>query len=241
MMVQDMRISILLALVAIAGCSDDSGRQTVDPRIADASRPLVFLTNPEEPPCSYVDAAGEIAGSDIELARRIAAKMGRKLTVENVAFPGILPRLREGTADFAISTITITDARRRDVDFSDPYGSGGACFLYRAQGRKPRMSQLATFRVGVETDSSHDLFLCFHGCDPRRFDGLADSVAALEKGEIDAVFFDAIQLKAYAERSGGRFAVTPPVTREFYGVAVDKRRPDVLAAANAAIAEGGAK
>lgn len=236
-----MRHFMLLALAALAGCSDRSGRQAADPRIADASRPLVFLTNPEEPPCSYVDASGQIAGSDVALARRIAAKMGRKLAVEGVPFPRILPRLREGTADFAISTITITEARRRDVDFSEPYKSGGGCFLYHAKGRRPRMSQLASLRVGVETDSSHDLYLCFHGCDPVRFDGLADSIAALEKGEIDAVFFDAIQLKSYAERSGGRLAVTPQVTREFYGVAVDKRRPDVLAAANAVIAGGGAE
>ena len=235
-----MRVLTILAIGAILGCSDRV-EKSVDPRIADASRPLVFLTSPEEPPCAYVDASGEIVGSNVELAKRIAAKMGRKLVVEGVAFPQILPRLRDGAADFAISTITITDARRRDVDFSEPYGAGGACFLYRAQGRKPRMSQLATVRVGVEADSSHDLYLCFCGCDPERFDSLVDSLEALEKGEIDAVFFDAIHLRAYAEKSGGKFAVTPQVTREFYGVAVDKRRPDVLAAANAVIAEGGAK
>lgn len=60
-----MRYSaILLALVAIAGCSDRSERHAADPRVADASRPLVFLTNPEEPPCSYVDASGELYGDD---------------------------------------------------------------------------------------------------------------------------------------------------------------------------------
>ena len=48
-------------------------------------------------------------------------------------------------------------------------------------------------------------------------------------------------LNATAESSGGRFVVMPLETRDGYGVAVDKRRPDVLAAANAVIAEGGAK
>ena len=235
-----MRISIILAVAAIAGCSERAA-QTIDPRIADASRPLVFLTNPEEPPCSYIDASGKIAGSDVDLARRIAAKMGRELTIEGVAFPQMLPRLKEGTADFAISTITVTEARRRDVDFSDPYGTGGACFLYRSEGLKPRMSQLATFRVGVETDSSHDLYLSLRGGDPERFGSLSEALTALEKDKIDAVFFDAPQLRAFAGKSGGKYKVTSQVTREFYGVAVDKRRPDVLAAANAVIAEGGAK
>ena len=236
-----MRLSSLLALVAVVGCSDRAARQGVDPRIADESRPLVFLTYPTEPPCSYVDGNGAIVGTDVDLARRIAAKMGRKLVVEGVDFTDILPRLRAGTADFGIATIIITDARRRDVDFSEPYGTGGACFLYRKGGKKPRMSQIATARIGVEADSVHDVYLCRHGCDPLRFVRLRDAVAALERDEADAVFFDSAQLKTKAEESGGRFVVTPPETKDLYGVAVDKRRPDVLAAANAVIAEGRAK
>ena len=236
-----MRLSLILALVAIVGCSDRAARQSVDPRVADVSRPLVFLTYPTEPPCSYTNGNGEIVGTDVDLARRIAAKMGRKLVVEGVNFTDILPRLRAGTADFGIATIIITEARRRDVDFSNPYGIGGACFLYRRDGKKPRMSQLSTLRIGVEADSVHDLYICFHGCDPVRFVRLEDAIAALERDEYDAVFFDSIQLKARAEASGGRYLVTPPETKDLYGVAVDKRRPDVLAAANAVIAEGGAK
>ncbi len=233
--------ALFLALVALAGCSDRSAQQVADPRITDTSRPLVFVTYPTEPPCSYRDASGEIVGTDVDLARRIAAKLGRKLVVEGVEFKDILPRLKAGTADFGIATIIITDARRRDVDFSEPYGMGGACFLYRKDGRKPRMSQIAVFRIGVEADSVHDIYLCFHGCDPIRFVSLKDAIAALERNETDAVFFDSVQLKATAEASGGRFVVTPLETKDCYGVAVDKRRPDVLAAANAVIAEGGAK
>ena len=235
-----MRILVLLALVALVGCERNS-RPDVDPRAADGSRPLIFLTHPTEPPCAYVDGSGAIVGRDVDLARRIAAKMGRALVVESVEFSEILPRLKAGTADFGIATITITEARRRDVDFSAPYDEGGACFMYRKDGKKPRMSQVASLRIGVESDTVEDIYLCRHGCDPMRFDNLEEGVAALEKDEIDAVFFDALPLRVRAERSGGRFVVTPLETRDGYGVAVDKRRPDVLAAANAVIAEGGAK
>ena len=231
----------MLALVAVAGCSDRSAQLGVDPRIADASRPLVFITHPTDSPCSYVDASGAIVGTDVDLARQIAAKMGRGIVVEAVDFPTILPRLKAGTADFAIATITITPARRKDVDFSEPYDFGGPCFLYKKGGVLPRMSQVASLRIGVETDTVQDLYLCHHGCDPMRFTQLETAVSALEKDEIDAVFFDAEPLRAIAKKSGGRLLDTPLVTREDYGVAVDKRRPDVLAAANAVVAERRAK
>ena len=232
-----MRTFALLALVAIVGCSDRE-RQAVDPRIADASRPLVFLTHPMDPPFSYRDASGEIVGMSVDMARRIAAKMDRKLGVD---FADILPRLKAGTADLSIATITITDARRLDVNFSDPYAIGGACFLYKKDGVKPRMSQLASLRIGVEADAVEDIYLCRHGCDPMRYSVLDDAIADLEGGKLDAVFFGIQQLEARAKESNGRFVVLPPETRDFYGVAVDKRRPDVLAAANAVIAEGVAK
>lgn len=235
------KMAPLLALVALAGCSGEAGRQAADPRIADETRPLLFLANPTEPPCCYRNEHGEIVGTDVDMARKIAAKMGRQLEMEGVDFIEILPRLKAGTADFSIATITVTDARRRDVDFSEPYGEGGARFLYRTSGKKPRMSQLHALRIGIESDSAHDIYLCLHGCDPKRYLRIQDAVAALKNDEIDAVLFDGIQLKTLADASGGMLAVSMQETREFYAVAVDKRRPDVLAAANAVIAEGRAK
>ena len=221
---------------AAAGCG---GRApSVDPRAADPSAPLVFLAHPTTPPRCWTNAAGVVVGEDVDLARRIAGRMGRTLSVEPVAFEDILPRLKAGTADFGIATIAITEARRLDVDFSEPYAIGGNCFLYRADGPRPRMSRIASARVGAEYGTTGDLYLCNHGADPVRFSHASDAVAALGRGEVDAVFFDAAPLRSWAEQSGGRLVVSPLETREGYGVAVDRRRPDVLAAANAVIAEG---
>lgn len=226
---------VLLLTAFVAGCSD-----TAAPAV-DPSAPLVFLTHPTTPPCCWTNAAGQCEGTDVDLARRIAAHLSRALVVEAVVFEEIIPRLKAGTADFGIATITITEARRLDVDFSAPYATGGNCFLYRSDGPRPRMSRIASLRVGAEPGTTGDLYLCNHGADPVRFARVTDAVAALEKGDIDAVFFDAVPLRSWAAQSGGRLVASPLETREGYGVAVNRRRPDVLAAANAVIAEGKAK
>jgi len=232
-------ITLLAAALLAAGFAGCGGRgPRVDPRIADPSRPLVFLACLTTPPSCWRNEAGDVVGEDVDLARRIAGRMGRRLKVETAAFEDILPRLKAGTADFSIAMIAITEARRQDMDFSEPYAIDGNCFLYRAKGPRPRMSQIASFRIGTETSTMADTYLCNHGADPVRFARVADAVAALERGEVDAVFFDAAPLRGLAERSGGRLVASPLETREGYGVAVDKRRPDVLAAANAVIAEG---
>lgn len=232
-----LRLSLLLSLAGlfVAGCSDTAA-PAVDPSV-----PLVFLTHPTTPPCCWTNAAGQCEGTDVDLARRIAARLARPLVVEAVAFEEIIPRLKAGTADFGIATITITEARWRDVEFSVPYATGGNCFLYRADGPRPRMSQIASLRVGAEPGTTGDLYLCNHGADPVRFARVTDAVAALRRGEVDAIFFDAVPLRSWAVQSGGRLVASPLETREGYGVAVNRRRPDVLAAANAVIAEGKAK
>lgn len=187
------------------------------------------------------ERGGAVRGTDVDLARRIAARLARPLVVEAVAFEEIIPRLKAGTADFGIATITITEARRRDVEFSVPYATGGNCFLYRADGPRPRMSQIASLRVGAEPGTTGDLYLCNHGADPVRFACVTDAVAALRRGEVDAIFFDAVplgELGGAVRRASRRL---PLETREGYGVAVNRHRPDVLAAANAVIAEGKAK
>ena len=227
-----------LLAAAFAGCGDRTPPPA--PRAADPATPLVFLAHPTTPPRCWTNAAGAVVGEDVDLARRIADRMGRNLSVEAVAFEDILPRLKAGTADFGIATIAITEARQRDVAFSAPYAIGGNCFLYRADGPKPQMSQAASIRVGAETGTTGDLYLCRHGADPVRFYRADDAVAALARGEIDAVFFDDAPLRSWAEQSQGRLVASPLVTREGYGVAVDKRRSDVLAAANAVVAEAAA-
>ena len=225
-----------LSCLAVVGCSQDD-RAAADVRVTDRTRPLVVLTHPTDPPCSYLDENGNCVGTDVDLARKIAARMGRKLIVKPVEFESIIPQLKEGCADLGIATITITDARRRDVDFSAPYAFGGSCFLYRKDGPRPRLSQAASLRIGAEAGTTGDLYLCIHGCDPVRFVDMTDAIAALDKGDVDAIFFDAIPVADWARKSGGRLVASSLLTRESYGIAVDKRRPDVLAAANAVIAE----
>ena len=89
-------LPLLLALAAVAGCSDVAARRDADPRIADPERPLLLMTFPSVPPFSYKNEAGEIVGTDIDLARRIADRMGRKLVVEGANFTEFLPRLKAG-------------------------------------------------------------------------------------------------------------------------------------------------
>ncbi|MEI7824292.1 MAG: transporter substrate-binding domain-containing protein [Chlorobiaceae bacterium] len=82
-------------------------------------------------PFSFVDGSGEIVGFDIELARRIAQKLDKKLEIVNMDFGGMIPALISGKVDMIAACITITDERSKQVLFSTPYYIGGIAALVR--------------------------------------------------------------------------------------------------------------
>jgi len=68
----------------------------------------------------------ELAGFDIEFAKRFAAFIDKKLQMTVMDFGGMIPAVVSGKVDFAASCITITEERKKSVGFSDPYYTGGA-------------------------------------------------------------------------------------------------------------------
>ncbi|NTU58375.1 MAG: transporter substrate-binding domain-containing protein [Chlorobiaceae bacterium] len=82
-------------------------------------------------PFSFVDGSREIVGYDIELARHIANKVGKKLEIVNMDFGGMIPALMSGKVDMIAACITITDERSKQVLFSDPYYVGGIAALVK--------------------------------------------------------------------------------------------------------------
>lgn len=222
----------LLAATLSAGCGGSNANAPAD----GAAAPLVVAMMPEIPPYSYLDPdTGEPAGIDVDIIRAAAAKLGRPLEIHLMPFAGILPAVKKGEADFAIAAITITEGRSRDADFSDPYPEEGCAFLYRTGTVPPTMIRAETLHVGVVESMSGDFYLTRHGIEPYRYGSLTDAVADLHEGRLDAIFYDRPALLDVEAEAGGTLTVTPRETRERYGVAVRKGRPDLLDAVNAAI------
>ena len=223
--------------LTLAGCGGDPPAE--DP-VTDNREdgPLVLAMMPNLPPYAFLDPdTGEVRGIDVDIVRAAAARLGRELEIRKVPFAEMLPAVKNGTADFAAAAITITDGRRRDADFSDSYAEEGCAFLYHASDPPPTMIRAESLRVGVVESMTGDFYLTRHGLEPFRFASLPELVTDLVAGRLDAVFYDRPALVVEAKTSGGTLAVTPLETREHYGIAVRKGRPDLLEAVNAVIRE----
>ncbi len=236
------KIAAVLLCAALAGCGDGAApSEEVDKAKAALRRddgPLVLAVMPDLPPYAYIDeATGEICGLDIDIVRAAAAKMGQPLEIRRVLFADMIPSVKDGRADFAAGGLTITEGRRRNVDFSDTYAIEGSAFLYRSGEKMPTMITIESLRVAVVEGMTQDFYLTRHGIDPIRYVSIKDAVKDVLSGKIDILAFDRPALKIFAKNSGGKLSVSPLETRECYGIAVSKQRPDCLAAVNAVIRE----
>ena len=109
-------LAMLTAL--LAGCGGSKGKTVED--IKKAGK-LVMGTDAAWAPFEYIADSDTPVGSDIDLAQAIADQWGVELEIINAAFDTLPQYLDNGTVDIVIAAMTITEERKEQMAFSDPY------------------------------------------------------------------------------------------------------------------------
>ena len=91
------------------------------PKDADHSKgTLTMATNATFQPYEYYDG-DNIVGIDVDIAKAICDKLGYDLKVEDMEFDAIVNAVKSGKADFGAAGMTVTEDRKKSIDFTDPY------------------------------------------------------------------------------------------------------------------------
>ena len=91
---------------------------------------VVLGTNAAFPPFEYVEGK-KIVGFDITMGEKIAKTAGMKLEVLDMAFDSLIPALQAGTIDFIAAGMSVTEERKKNVDFSVPYFASEQVIIVR--------------------------------------------------------------------------------------------------------------
>jgi polar amino acid transport system substrate-binding protein len=81
------------------------------------------------PPFETTDASNQPTGISVDFAKALGAELGREVTIEDVAWSGLIPALQTKKVDLIISSMTITEERRQSIDFSVPYAQSNLALL----------------------------------------------------------------------------------------------------------------
>jgi polar amino acid transport system substrate-binding protein len=109
---------ILTLFIAACGSKETTGEKASNEKVYKVGVDTTY------PPFEYKDG-NEYKGIDIDLINAIAKNQGFKIELSPMDFGGIIPAMQANQLDVAIAGMSITDDRKKVVDFSTPYFEAG--------------------------------------------------------------------------------------------------------------------
>ena len=227
-------LSILLMVVLVVfagvGCGDDDdsgGSSGSDLKTIKSGTLTVGSDIPYKP---FEFGKPPYTGFDVELVRAVAKPLDLKVRFVKTPFDTIFRGLAQGNKfDMVASSVTITDERKKTVEFSAPYFPADQSLMVKKGSDIKTVKDLAGKTIGAQLGTT--------GADyakdkteaktVRTYDLVDDAFQALESGQIEAVVND-FPVSKYAEREHSNLEVVQTIpTGEEYGFAFAKSGDDL--------------
>ncbi|UUU34847.1 transporter substrate-binding domain-containing protein [Streptomyces sp. CA-210063] len=237
-------------LLLVAGCSSDGDGGSGGTKTAAGGVELVKggqLTTcthlPYPPFQSEID--GKVQGFDVSLIDLVAEDLGVKQEILDTPFENFKTGafLNSGECDLAAAGMTITDERKKNVDFSDPYFEATQAVLAAKKADIGSFADLKgdeDFKVGTQAQTTGEDYAKSQGLDPVSFESSDAVLNGLRAGQVDAVVIDYPVVQGWLKDPvlADAFEVAEQVnTGEEYGFTVKKGNTKLLAAVNKALAD----
>ncbi len=139
-------IFIFSIFILLSGCSLKKDNQ------------LVMATEAGFAPYEYYQD-GKIVGVDIAIAEEIAKALGKELVIKDVSFDFLINEVKSGKADFAAAGISITDERKKQVDFTNEYTISNQVVIVRNDSQITNFEQIKDKRIAVQLGTVADLYV----------------------------------------------------------------------------------
>lgn len=178
--------------------------------VAASAEPVVIGMAPEPyPPFESPDASGKWGGWEIDIIDALCAEAKFECSINMVAWDGLIPALNSKKIDAIINSMSITEERKKSIDFSDKYyntptgiiGAKGVEFDATPEG-------LAGKIIGVQGSTVHEAYAKKHfgatAAEIKVYQTQDEAQSDLAAGRIDAVQADSISLTAYLESEQGK-------------------------------------
>ena len=184
-------------------------------------------------------------GIDVEVAAKIAEKLGLKLVIDDMEFGSVITSVQSGKADMAMAGLTVTEERKQNVDFTDSYATGVQVVIVPEDSDIATVDDLANDKmIGVQ-DGTTGYIYCSdtvenggYGEDHvTSYTNGAMAIEALKAGKVDAVVIDNEPAKQFVAVNEGLKILDTEYIVENYAIGISKDNPALCAAVNNALNE----
>ncbi len=231
-------ICIVILSACFGGCSlfANNSHNSID-KIKSQGY-ITMSTNAEFEPFEYRDGYN-IVGIDIDIAKKIAQKLGVKLRVNDVSFDAIIFELKNNICDFSAAGLSYDEDKAKNIDFSKPYFIASQAIIVLNDSSIKSKDDLYNKKIGVHLGTTGDRY-CTNMQDVTvvRFLRGSDAVLDLLNNQIDAIVIDDFAANKLVDKNNEHIKkLDEPLTNEEYRLAVDKGNTQLVTFLNNCIDE----
>lgn len=200
-----------ICLFLVSGCSfkDDSK--------------LILVTEAGFAPYEFYQN-GEIVGVDIDIAKEIAKELGKELVVKDVSFDFLINEVKSGKADFAAAGISITDERKKQVDFTDEYTVSNQVVVVKKDSPITSFDEISNKKIAVQLGTVADLYVSDNYPDATlvQHKKYLSAVEDIKAGKADCLIMDELPAKEIVEANTELKIMDGVLFQDRYGMIVKK-------------------
>lgn len=230
-------LSFVLALVLAAaifsmgGCNSNKGT-------ASTGQYLTMGTNAEFPPFEYREG-DKVVGFDVEVAERVAKKMGKTLKIADMTFDGLIPALQSGKIDMIVAGMSVTEDRKKNIDFSNGYYTASQVIIVKAENNEiTGPEQLVGKKIGVQLGTTGDVEAAkISNAVISKYNAGFAAIMDLKNGKVDAVILDYEPANNFVKQNSDIKIAANDLTKEEYAIGIAKGNAEILKAVNDTLAE----
>ena len=202
----------------------------------ESAKVYVFATDATWPPLEYIDESGNLTGFEVELVPMIGEKVGVKMEAKNIPWDTIFAGLANGQYDGVASGVSVTEDRKKTMDFSTPILQAGQVMIVRNDSKVKVAEDMKGLRVGVQIGTTGDLVLDDYDVTRKQYDDIGLAIQDMLNGNLDACVCDSLIASDYVlanENYKNRLKVAgEPFTEEDIAIAVKKGNSELLGLVN---------
>lgn len=225
-------IALLVALMMLG---------TAAAALAEAeAEPVIVAFNPEYPPFEYVEGE-DYEGYDVDMIKAIADIAGIDIEFEAMDFDAVVSSVQANPNTIGVSGISITDERKKNVDFSDGYINAGLIVVLKKDSGIASVDDLKGKLIGVQMGTTSDTKAeeITGQENVAKYKSFLNAIMELQGNKVDAVIVDKpVGMAILASLADDTLEIVDfDLQADWYGIAVNKDNPELLEKINAALKE----
>jgi arginine/ornithine transport system substrate-binding protein len=224
-----------LSLLALVACSKkEEAKPVAAAPVAAAPLELKVAIDPTYEPFTFKSADGKPTGFDVDMANAICEQIKRNCVFVEQVWDSMIPGLNAKKYDLIISSMSITDDRLKEIDFSDKYYNTPSRIVLKKSVKYTDPASIKGKKIGVLKGSTQEAYALGElkpaGVVINSYEAQDQVYLDLKAGRIDGTVADYLEVSGgfLSKPEGAGYALMGPDLREpkyyGYGIGVAMRK-----------------